>query len=126
MPERVVRLEAGGVGGELGSNPLDEVHLDVAFVLCPQPASSRRREEVTDRVDGFTRDVDALGLARGLHPARGVYRVTPHVVRELLAADDAGDERPSVQPDANRKPDAPTSRTALADRTRGGDHLERR
>ena len=37
--------------------------------------------------------------AVGIHPARHVHRITPEVVQEALASDDAGHDRPRADPD---------------------------
>ena len=57
-----------------------------------------------DQFVGAARDLDRPALPLGFHAAREVHRRAPEIVDELLAADHAGDHRPGINADAERKP----------------------
>src|SRR3546814_14331191 len=57
------------------------------------------------RISDWSSDVCSSDLpvrhAVSLQPARGIHRVAPHVVDELVPADDPGDHGTGVDPDAD-------------------------
>src|SRR3984957_7033185 len=63
-------------------------------------------EMFTDKVEGIARDLDDAAGAVGFHAACHIDRLTPQVVDEFAAADDARDHRAGVDADAEGEPSA--------------------
>src|SRR5207302_2306397 len=83
-------------------------------------AAALALEVVPEELVSCVGDLDPVRRALRLHPARDVDRVTPEVVQEPLPADDAGDDRARVDPDAQLEPEVAD---AIA-RSGGLDHVE--
>src|ERR1700733_5827748 len=56
-----------------------------------------------DQIVGAAGDLDRPALPMRFHAARQVHRLAPEIVDELFAADHAGDHRPGIDADAERK-----------------------
>mmetsp|Transcript_19868 Transcript_19868/g.37898 ORF Transcript_19868/g.37898 Transcript_19868/m.37898 type:complete len:690 (-) Transcript_19868:134-2203(-) len=72
-----------------------------AFVLHKLARDAGRGGPEVQPVEVRLRHLDAHGLARALHAARRVHRVSEEAVPRALAAHDAGVHGPSVQADAD-------------------------
>src|SRR5690606_11242543 len=58
-----------------------------------------RPNPFAERLQGLLRNLDPAGNPAGFQPAREVHRMTPDVVDEALAADQAVDDRSAVDAD---------------------------
>src|SRR4029079_15790006 len=81
-----------------GAHAAFALHLDLAALLQHEVA-------LEEALRAFAQ-LDSVGLAMRLHARRGVDRVAPQVVAELVLADDAGHDRPDFDTDAQAQREA--------------------
>src|SRR6476660_1979669 len=102
------------------ASPDQVPRLHVALALDRDGSARLADELVLDQLLRGSGDLDAVGRPLRLHAARGIDRVTPQVIQEALAADDAGNDGTRVDADPKLQTEIPDVRA----RSCGIDHVE--
>src|SRR5438552_7149290 len=110
-----INSSTGARTTKLACSADEKICLHRALTFDFQRAARLEFEIVAKHAIRFSRDVDTAGSAEAFHAARGIHRVAPDIINELVRANHAGHDRTNMNPDPDFQIDIQSGAHTLHD-----------